>query len=143
MMGMPIPYVDPSLWYRRTWTGRPAGDGEPAGDADAPAEPDPPACQVAVGEPQAQAPSSASAVPSAASTGANRHTCSRLMTLTMLRTQPIGHHAGQHVGCHTHDAGRSRAATPRSRSVGDEVSRAYEAAGWTPRASTVERSRSA
>jgi cell wall assembly regulator SMI1 len=96
MMGMPTPYVEPSLWYRRTWTGRPVAAGEPDGDgvaAEPDAEADAPARQVPVGEGEdpPHAADNTSATPSAASGGVNRNKCRRLMTLTMLLAQPARH----------------------------------------------------
>ena len=71
MIGMPTPYVEPSLSYSRTCTGRPVGAGDedcgtPAGGcADADAE-----CQDAGCE---GPPHAASAIPSATNDTADHH----------------------------------------------------------------------
>jgi hypothetical protein len=92
MMGMPTPYVEPSLWYRRTCTGRPVAAGEPDGAGlAAEAGADDPPRQVPVAEESPHAADSTSAKPSAASTGANRNERRHLMTTTMLPMRPVRH----------------------------------------------------
>src|SRR5438874_10496097 len=86
MIGMPMPKVEPSLWYSRTCTGRPVGAGELDGDAaPGPAdEPERPDCQLVDG-PDEHATSRPAAIPRTARTRADRHRCRGRMNMTMLR----------------------------------------------------------
>src|SRR5438270_9748519 len=111
MIGMPTPYVEPSLWYSRTCTGWPVADGtlDDDGAADPPVED---ACQ-AVDDGAPHAATSATAAPRTA-TPADRLRNRCLMTTTMLRRRPVGHPGSGVAGCAGRDSGPGEQPTPRA-----------------------------